>query len=88
MRNTRQSLSGTKQKHSDAEKRKLSLRKKYKDDVLYRDKKLKAAFVRYLSDEEFKANVKTVSKQRYNYDIEYKTKTKERSRKESMNKYA
>lgn len=62
MRNIRQFLLGIKQKYSDVEKRKLFLRKKYKDDVFYRDKKLKVVFVRYLSDEEFKVNVKIVSK--------------------------
>lgn len=79
MRKTRESLLGIQEKHSTAEKRKLSLRKKYKDDVQYRDQKLKAALDRYLDDDEFKANVRNVSKQRYTFDIEYKTRTKERS---------
>lgn len=82
MRKTRESLLGVQEKHNIAEKRKLSLRKRYKDDVQYRDKKLKTAFDRYMDDDEFKANVRNVGKQRYNFDIEYKTKTRERSRRE------
>lgn len=41
-----------------------------------------------MGDEEFQANVKNLSKQRYYNDVEYNTKTKERSRRESKIKYA
>lgn len=70
---------------SSAEKRKQSLRKKYHEDREFREKKLKTAFVRYL---EFQANIRNQSKQRYSTDVEYKMKTKERSRRNSKFKYA
>lgn len=75
-------------KDSNAQKQKLSLRNKYKDDKTFREKKLKTAFLRYLDDEEFQANVRTHSRQRYCTDIEYNIKTKERSREKSKVKYA
>lgn len=75
-------------KEKNAEKLKLSLRKNYKDDKTFREKKLKTAFLRYLDDEEFQANIRTLSRQRYCTDIEYNFKTKERSREKSKIKYA
>lgn len=73
---------------NNAERRKRSLRKRYKDDVQFREKKLKLAFDRYLGDEEFKANVRNHSLQKYHSDIAYNTKTNERSRREVKRKYA
>lgn len=72
----------------NAENRRRFLRKRYNDDIQFREKKLKAASKKYLGDEEFQANVKNLSKQRYYNDVEYNTKTKERSRRESKIKYA
>lgn len=49
---------------------------------------MKTAFLRYLDDEEFQANVRTLSRQTYCKDIEYNIKTKERSREKSKVKNA
>lgn len=87
MQEIRQTSSGIPDEWCNAEKRRRSLRKRYNDDIQFREKKLKAASNRYLSDEEFQANVKNLSKQRYYNDVEYNAKTKERSRRESKIKY-
>nr|XP_034326029.1 uncharacterized protein LOC105328139 [Crassostrea gigas] len=80
MQEIRQTPSGNAKKQCYAEKRRQSLRKRYKSDLQFREKKLKAASKRYLCDEEFQANVKNIRKQRYHADVEYSTKTKERSK--------
>lgn len=61
------------------EKRKHLLRKRYHENVNFREHKLKTAFERYSHDAEFKANVRQVSKERYQSDKEYQRKTKKRS---------
>lgn len=88
MQEIRQTSSGISEKSCNAENRRRSLRKRYNDDIQFRENKLKAASKKYLGDEEFQANVKNLSKQRYNNDVEYNTKTKERSKRESKIKYA
>nr|XP_022310999.1 uncharacterized protein LOC111116305 [Crassostrea virginica] len=61
-----------------AKKRRQTLRQKYQKDELFRERKLKDAFVRYNEDDEFRANANATSKERYKTDAVYRFKTKTR----------
>lgn len=87
LRGIRQTLPETENKTRYVEKRKQSLRKRYQEDLKYRDKKLKSCSEKYLNSEKFQANLKLLSKQRYHYDIEYQNKTKIRSNKSITDRY-
>nr|XP_022331917.1 uncharacterized protein LOC111129740 [Crassostrea virginica] len=85
-----------------AKKRRQTLRQKYQKDELFRERKLKDAFVRYNEDDEFRANANATSKERYKTDAVYRFKTrtrvietysqdevnKQKIRKASIDKYA
>ncbi|XP_062615266.1 uncharacterized protein LOC134277003, partial [Saccostrea cucullata] len=80
MQERRQATSKVQKISNASEKRRQSLRKRYQEDVQFREKKMK----RYLNDAEFQANVKLVSKTKYYNDSEYHSRTKKRS----IDKYA
>nr|XP_022307628.1 uncharacterized protein LOC111113627 [Crassostrea virginica] len=71
-----------------SEKRRESLRQKYREDESFRGKKLKAAFERYMSDDGFRENVKMTNIERYKNDLGYRFKKKESAREAVVEKYA
>ncbi|XP_062618494.1 uncharacterized protein LOC134280069 [Saccostrea cucullata] len=87
MQDSRQANPTVQKISSASEKRRQSLRRRYQEDVQFREKKLKSAFQRYINDAEFQANVKQVSKTKYCNDSEYHSKTKMRSKKRSFERY-
>ena len=71
---TSQTIRKNKSKERAADKRKQSLKRRYQEDSLYREKKLKLAFDRYRDDQDFQAKVKSVSRERYHDNILYQTR--------------
>nr|XP_022298213.1 uncharacterized protein LOC111107339 [Crassostrea virginica] len=59
-----------------SEKRRASLRQKYREDESFRGKKLRAAFERYMKDDEFRENVKVTDSERYKNDPKYRLNKK------------
>lgn len=88
LRGIRQTLQEKENKTRYAEKRKESLRKRYHEDLEFRNKKLKLSSAKYLNSEKFQANAKLRSKQKYHNDIEYQNRTKNRSNKTITDRYA
>lgn len=78
MKQERESKSDMQGRSCAVETRTISQRKRYHEDVEFRENKLKAASIRYSEDEQFQANVRRVSKERYINDIEYQNRTKKR----------
>ncbi|XP_078330659.1 uncharacterized protein LOC111107339 [Crassostrea virginica] len=59
-----------------SEKRRESLKQKYREDKSFREKKLRAALERYMNDDEFRENVKVTNIERYKNDPTYRFNTK------------
>ena len=66
------------------QKRRQSLREKYREDESFREKKLKAAFERYMNDEEFRDHMKVTDRARYRNNSAYRLNKK----RNAIDKYA
>ncbi|XP_078320120.1 uncharacterized protein LOC144621199 [Crassostrea virginica] len=71
-----------------SEKRRESLRLKYREDESFREKKLKGAFERYLNDDKFREIVKVTNTERYKNDPAYRFINKRNTRQAVFDKYA
>ncbi|XP_062579865.1 uncharacterized protein LOC134241859 [Saccostrea cucullata] len=78
MQTKRINLSKLIKKDSAASTRRQSLRRKYREDLEFRNKKLVMAYRKYKEDNEFQTHVKARNKERYRNDPLYNSKTKSR----------